>query len=93
MSKKLAKKIESQLDKLSQLLDNIDEVRIIQPDEPDTWDSDTLYSLVEQLKTALQLLEDQRIKGKFDEFGQPLTEAGLCSLMDDYLENDEEEYE
>jgi hypothetical protein len=36
MSKKLAKKIESQLDKLSQLLDNIDEVRIIQPDEPDT---------------------------------------------------------
>jgi hypothetical protein len=46
--------------------------------------------LVEQLKAALKLLEDQRIKGKFDEFGQPLYEEGLCSLVDSYQE---EEYE
>ncbi|CAI2195651.1 6969_t:CDS:2 [Funneliformis geosporum] len=43
-----------------------------------------LYNLVENLRTALTLLEDQPIKGKADEFGQPLTEAGLCSLVDEY---------
>ena len=92
MPKKLQRQIENQLEKLSKLIDHITEAQIIIAHEPDTWDSDTLYNLVEQLKAALQILEDQRIKGKFDEFGQPLTEAGLCSLMDDYLEN-EEEYE
>jgi hypothetical protein len=54
--------------------------------------------VVEKLKEALQLLEDQLIKGKYDdlpsklsglqskhdEFGQPLYEEGLCSLVDEY---------
>jgi hypothetical protein len=32
-------------DQLSELLDNIDEARIIDSNDPDTWDSDTLYNL------------------------------------------------
>ncbi|CAI2200407.1 12488_t:CDS:1, partial [Funneliformis geosporum] len=51
--------------------------------------SDTLYDLVENLRTALTLLEDQPIQGKADEFGQPLTEAGLCSLVDEYNDDDD----
>jgi len=46
---------------------------------------------VEDLKETLKLLEDQKIKGKYDEFGQPLTEEGLCSLVDEYHSEDEEE--
>jgi hypothetical protein len=46
--------------------------------------------LAENLKEALKLLEDQKIKGKFDEFGQPLTEDGLCSLVDIYQEDQED---
>ena len=81
---KIQKKIEKKLEKLSKLLDKIDEAHAINSDDPDTWDSDTLYSLVEDLKEALQLLEDQLIKGQSDEFGPPLTEVGLCSLVDDW---------
>jgi hypothetical protein len=61
--------------------------------------------VVEKLKEALQLLEDQLIKGKYDdlpsklsglqskhdEFGQPLYEEGLCSLVDEYWNENEEE--
>ncbi|CAI2187567.1 14042_t:CDS:2 [Funneliformis geosporum] len=43
------------------------------------------------LKKTLNLLEDQTIKGKYDEFDQPLTEPGLASLMDDYESEDEED--
>jgi len=42
------------------------------------------------LKEALEILEDKVIKGKYDEFGQPLTEEGLCSLVDEYHSEDEE---
>ncbi|CAG8632028.1 2199_t:CDS:2 [Ambispora gerdemannii] len=52
---------QKKLAQLSQLLDKIDEVRAINSDEPETWDSDTLYNLVEDLKKALELLEDQKI--------------------------------
>jgi hypothetical protein len=45
---------------------------------------------VEKCKEVIKLLEDQKIKGKSDEFGQPLYEDGLCSLVDAY-QNDEEE--
>jgi len=41
------------------------------------------------LKEALELLEDQPIEGKCDEFGQPLTEDGLCSLVDEYHSEEE----
>ncbi|CAI2183256.1 15552_t:CDS:2 [Funneliformis geosporum] len=46
--------------------------------------SDALYNLVENCKEILTLLEDQLIKGKLDELGQPFYEEGLCSLMDNY---------
>jgi len=59
MNKKRQKKIEKKLDRLSELLDNITAVQAINSDDSDTWDSDTLYSLVEDLKEALQLLEDK----------------------------------
>ena len=88
-SKKLHYQIENKLEKLKKLLDKIDEARVINSHDPETWDSDTLYDLVENLKAPLKLLEDQRIKGKYDEFGQPLTEAGLCSLVDEYHEEDD----
>jgi hypothetical protein len=38
----------------------------------------------------LKLLEDKVIKNKCDEFGQPLTEDGLCSLVDAYTSEEEE---
>jgi len=37
-------------------------------------------------------LEDQPLKDKKDEFGQSLTEEGLCSLVDQY-QNEEEDSE
>ena len=80
----LKSKISKKLDQLSELLDNIDEARIINADDQETWDSDALYDCLANLKEALQLLEDQPIKGATDEFGQPLTEDGLCSLVDNY---------
>ena len=83
--KSLTKKIET----LHELLDKFDEARNIEPDDPDTWDSDTLYNLVEDFKETLKLLEDQPVKGQHDEFGQPLTEDGLCSLVDSYHEENE----
>ena len=83
------KSIQTKLAKLSQLIDQIIEVQVINSEDPDTWDSDALYNLVENLKATLKLLEDQPIKGKYDEFGQPLYEDGLCSLVDEYHEDHE----
>ena len=92
MNKKLKKPIESQLTKLQKLLDNINEVQIIQPDEPETWDSDALYNLTTNLKAALQLLEDQKSNQEKDPWGDPLIlTEGLGSLMKAYLESSEEE--
>ena len=82
----LENKISKKLEKLSKLLDENDKARVINSDDPETWDSDTLYNLAENLKNALKLLEDQPIKDKCDEFGQPLYEDGLCSLVDSYDE-------
>ena len=90
-SKKLHNKIEKKLDQLSKLLDKIDEVRAINSDDSETWDPDTLYGLVENLKETLELLEDQKGK-ELDDFGEPLIlEEGLCSLVDNYRSKDEEE--
>ena len=92
MNKKLKRSIEKKLEKLSQLLDQISEAQIIDSDDSDTWDSDTLYSLVEDLKEALALLEDQESPKEKDQFGEPIVlEPGLCSLMDDYQSPEEEE--
>ena len=91
--KSLSKKIERKLDTLQELLDQIEEVRVIDSNDSDTWDADALYNLAENLKEALKLLEDQPLKGKYDEFGQLLTEDGLCSLVDSYQEKETKEYE
>jgi hypothetical protein len=82
--KSLQKQIENKLEKLHELLDQINEAQTIEPDNPETWDTDTLYNLAEDCKELLKLLEDQKIKGKYDELGQPLYEEGLCSLVDEY---------
>jgi hypothetical protein len=91
MPKKLQNKITTKLEKLHELLDKFDEVRNVEPDEPETWDPDTLYNLVENLKETLELLEDKKIQGKYDEFGQPLYETGLCSLVEEYYSEEEDE--
>ena len=90
MNKKLQRQIEKKLDRLSELLDNITAVQAINSDDSDTWDSDTLYSLVEDLKEALQLLEDKETNQR-NESGQLITELGLCSLVDDWEAQREEE--
>lgn len=92
MSKKsLQKQIQSKLNKLQELIEEITEAQAINSDDPETWDSDTLYSLVEDCQEIIRLLEDQLIKGKCDEFGQPLTEDGLCSLIDTYHEKKDDD--
>lgn len=90
-SKKLQKQIEKKLDQLQEIIDEIQEAQNIDSTDPETWDSDTLYNAVEKLKEALKLLEDQKIPGKCDELGQPLYEDGLCSLLDDYQSEDDED--
>ena len=89
MPKKLQKAIEAKLDKLQELLDSLEEVRNLDSNDPDTWDSDTLYSLVEDLKAALKLLEDK--KNQRDPAGELIIEPGLCSLVDDWETAQEEE--
>jgi len=89
MSKKLQNKISKKLEQLQTLINQIEEVQNIDPDDPDTWDADTLYNLIELLKEALTLLEDKESLQK-DEFGHPLIlEAGLCSLVDSYYEEND----
>jgi len=92
MNKKLKKLIASQLTKLQKLLDNLNEVQIMQPDEPETWDSDALYNLTANLKEALKLLADQKSNQEKDPWGDSLVlEEGLCSLMNAYQEEEEED--
>ena len=90
MSKKLQKHIEKKLETLQELLNKITEAQVINPAEPTTWDSDTLYNLVEKCKEMIKLLEDQQLQGKYDEFGCPLYEDGLCSLVDEYHSQQDE---
>ena len=90
-NKKLQKQIENKLEKLQELVDNISETQNIDPNDPETWDSDTLYSLVEDLKETLQLLEDKESKSEKDNFGNPLIlETGLLSLVETYQSEEEE---
>ncbi len=90
-NKKLQKQIENKLEKLQELVDNISETQNIDPNDPDTWDSDTLYNLVEDLKEALQLLEDKESKSEKDNFGNLLIlETGLLSLVETYQSEEEE---
>lgn len=94
MNKKLQHKIAKNLDQLSQLLDKIDEARIIQPTEPQTWDSDLLSNLLSHCQKVIKLLEDKKHPREKDSWGEPLIlKEGLGSLMNAYLENDQEEEE
>ncbi|WNE40354.1 MAG: hypothetical protein GBAus27B_000421 [Mycoplasmataceae bacterium] len=91
MSKKLQKKIKNKLEKLHELLDDVDEAKNVEPDDPETWDNDTLYNLIEKAKEIQQLLEDKIHSKEKNEFGEPIVlETGLCSLVDEY-QNEEEE--
>jgi hypothetical protein len=76
MNKKLKNQITKKLDQLQELLDQIDEVRVINSNDPDTWDSDALYNLTEQLKETLQLLENE-VSGDKQE------EIGILALLED----------
>jgi hypothetical protein len=88
---KLQNKISKKLDQLLTLLDQINEVSVINPDDPETWDSDALYNLVENLKETLALLQDRNSK-QLDDWGEPIVlEEGLCSLVDGY-QNEAEDY-
>ena len=88
-TKKLQKQIEKKLDKLSELLDKIDKARIINSDDPDTWNSGALYDLKANLQETLELLEDHKSQ-QLDDWGQPITlEEGLCSLVDEYKSEEE----
>lgn len=88
-------KITKKLEQLEILLNQIEEARAVNSNDPETWDSDILYNLEANCEAALELLRDQRIKGKFDErspsafdkdgeFGQPLYQDGLLSLVDEW---------
>jgi len=59
------------------------------------WDSDYFYNLVELLKETIALLQDKKALKELDEFGDPLIlEEGICSLVDEYTsEGEEENYE
>ena len=89
MNKKLTKRIESKLEKLQELLENITEAQAIDANDPETWDSDTLYDLAEQLKEALAILEDQKSQWP-NAYGEPIIEPGLCSLIEDWASQKEE---
>jgi len=81
----LENKISKKLEKLSKLLDKTDKARIINSDDSETWDSDALYNLVENLKGVLKLLEDKEHPKEKEEFGEPIIlEEGLLSLVDSY---------
>ena len=93
-NKKLEKQITYKLDKLLEIVNNIDEILVIDSDDSDTWDSDALYNLVENCKEILQLLEDKESQTEKDNFGNPLIlETGLCSLVDTYQSEEEENTE
>ena len=88
-NKSLQKKIENKLTQLDKLVDKINEAKVINSDEPETWDVDALYGLVENLKETLKLLEDQQGK-ELDDWGKPIIlEEGICSLVDDYKSGEE----
>lgn len=84
-------KITRKLEKLTELLDQIQEASVINSNDPETWDSDALYDLAENCKALLKLLEDKEHPQEKDEFGNPLIlEAGLLSLVDEYWDKKDE---
>ena len=87
---KLARQIEKQLIILQKLLEQIGN-HDIHPDDPTLWDADYYYDLTEQLKEALQILEGKKATNRYGE--ELILEEGICSLIDDYQANQEEDHE
>lgn len=88
MNKQLEHQIEKRLETLQKLIEQIGN-HDIHPAEPELWDSDYYYDLVEQLKEALQMLQGKK---HTDRYGEVTTlEEGLCSLIDTYHEDQEED--
>ncbi|WNE40577.1 MAG: hypothetical protein mread185_000034 [Mycoplasmataceae bacterium] len=86
----LKRQIEKKLEKLGKLLDKIDDARAIEASDSETWDSDTLYDLADLAQEIKELLEDKIDPKKRDEYGEPLLlETGICSLVDEYHEEEE----
>lgn len=88
MPKKLAKQIEKQLETLKKLIQKLAN-HDIHPEDSELWDSDYYYDLAENLKTALQMLEGKKATTKYGE--TLILEEGICSLIDDYQSEVEEE--
>lgn len=88
MPKKLAKQIEKQLEALKKLIQKLAN-HDIHPEDSELWDSDYYYDLAENLKTALQMLEGKKATTKYGE--TLILEEGICSLIDDYQSEAEEE--
>ena len=85
-NKKLQKLIENKLYQLNRQLDKLNNSQI-NPEDPEMWDSDHFYNLVELLKETLALLQDKKSLQEVDELGDPLIlEAGICSLIDLWTE-------
>ncbi len=91
MNKNLKRIITKQLEQLDKILEEIKSTNL-DIEDSEMWDADYYYDLAEQLKEALALLEDSKSKVK-NEFGEFITEPGICSLIDEYTEGEEEEYE
>ena len=88
--KELKKAISQQLNTLNEQVEKISNT-IIEPDNEETWDLDYYSELETNLEIALQLLKDQVIKGKQDEFGDPIiTKKGILTLLTENNEEDEE---
>jgi len=90
MKKRLQNKITKKLTELNDILEEISNSQI-EIEDTEMWDADYYYDLAEQLKAALALLEDKKLCHQLDEFGNPLIEAGICSLLDKYTSEEEEE--
>ena len=89
-SKKLQKQIETKLEQLKKIIEKIGN-SVIEPDDPEVWDPDYYYNLEAKLKEALQLLQEQKSQ-QLDDWGRPIIlEEGICSLVDSYQSEDEEE--
>lgn len=89
--KQLEKQISKKLEKLAEILEEIRNFDI-QPNDPDMWDPDYYYDLVSQLEQASELLKDKKSPRAVSDFSEPLVlETGLCSLLDEYHEEDEDD--
>jgi len=89
MNKNLKRRIARRLEQLEPILEEIKSFTL-DTEDSELWDPDYYYDLAEQLREALALLEDSKSKEK-NEFGEPITEPGICSMIDAY--EGEEDYE